>query len=785
MKNEKLHRLLEERDLGTEGKKSVLVARLQEWVSSNLPPPPLPSAKKLKRLKVTDLQALLTLRGLAKSGKKAELIARLQAFKVNPVVGALPSSPRLAALSSSVSSPLPSPASAAVTIAAASPEGIPPTPDSDAEFDADSDDADELAAESKAEIFSRLKSIVRHAFLRLAYKRMRQHEPSPSAVTLRAQQRSKRAAALPAPLPPPPPVPAVPTLCCANCATSLPASSFSVNQRSKQSSLENPAPLCPPCALQKATDDTRVSFAPVYGAPASTSTSASSQLASKRLHVSLSLLGSLRVEDIVRSAKMIESIPPSMREPIAGCFTDVNRIVKRFDGTLGRPISDDRRSRERDGAGVLLVSFMQWLMWAPLTLPRHPSQKEICNVLLPRIARFRQRDFLGLHDDFVQHSKETRKAELSRDKSPSPEAAVRAKVARSADLGALGEWSKCLGSIEAESDPSRNATGLQIFTSKAAQAGSPVGVARTPLTPMTRADPAVRRIEREAIARSPRAFNGLAQRLEAKFPHFKDYLRSMQPHTSSDAMHVDIDWFKSFLYAAPGTNGASNKSGPLGKIFHTVARVAEGRIPERAKELLAISSGMILAKQDGGWRPICITGIFSKLASGTLLRPLRKRIIAECESVGQLGNSVAGCETVGHAVRALLEADILKCIAALDVKNAFGSISRQCIIDGLREVAPELIPYVLDLYARVNLVVFWREDQEQAWSLVEMLLGVRQGCTFASLLFCLALIPYVRKLRAEFGCDEPDAKCHVLLICDDIFIVGYPANRHHNGRAME
>ena len=234
--------LLEERDLDSKGKKSVLVARLQEWVSSNLPPPPLPSAKKLKRLKVTDLQALLTLRGLAKSGKKAELIARLQDFKANPVVGALPSSPRLVAPSPSVSSPLPSPASAVDTNAGANAEVVASTSDSDDEFNADSNDAGDMAAESKAEIISRFKSIWRHAFLRWACKRMRQHEPSPSAVTLRAQQRSKRAAALPAPLPPPPPAPAVPTLCCANCAKSLPASSFSANQtRAAHTSLSLPS----------------------------------------------------------------------------------------------------------------------------------------------------------------------------------------------------------------------------------------------------------------------------------------------------------------------------------------------------------------------------------------------------------------------------------------------------------------------------------------------------------------------------------------------------------------
>ena len=89
-----------------------------------------------------------------------------------------------------------------------------------------------------------------------------------------------------------------------------------------------------------------------------------------------------------------------------------------------------------------------------------------------------------------------------------------------------------------------------------------------------------------------------------------------------------------------------------------------------------------------------------------------------------------------------------------DVTHAFNSVLRRAVIEALRYVAPEMIPFVVDVYGRKNLVRFRREALEEmfssdAWNFC----GVQRGCTFGSTLFCLATLKSIDILRSEF-CNE-------------------------------
>jgi hypothetical protein len=49
--------------------------------------------------------------------------------------------------------------------------------------------------------------------------------------------------------------------------------------------------------------------------------------------------------------------------------------------------------------------------------------------------------------------------------------------------------------------------------------------------------------------------------------------------------------------------------------------------------------------------------------------------------------------------------------------------------------------------------------------------GVQQGCTFGSILFCIATLETIERLRAEFC---TDGSCRVFCICDDVYMVAEP-----------
>ena len=741
--DDELRDALSSRLLLSSGERAVLIDRLVRAranaaavpVSPLAPPPPAPAAlQPVADMSYRALQAYCVRLQLPAKGKRAALAARVTASRE-----------AAAALLLSRSSPLV--VSNAVPALDTAPSAIDSVavmtsdPDSDSSGSGDETDSNEtMAADVKREVLKKLLSFV--SFVDRAYTDRRRH-------ALR-RWRLKTTMLRPPPPPPPPPPPLPPPAATASAAAVPVVAPAAPTAAAAASSM--PA-VVPPSAPRSRRDR-----------------------AQRLMIAALAELSALTTEDIVREAHMISRVPPGLQAPYLKCQRIVEKAIKRFDKTWDIPaLSDKRLDAARTGTGVLLASFQQWLMWSPSTLSRTPSDKALTDLLRPRLAMFNRYDFMSLQEAFVAHSAEVHDERRASKKVLAPVPSLLKQVRSATEHGSVGEWSKCLQTLESPGAAHRDAFGRQQFVRKIAQLGDPVGATQTPLVSLSRTDPVLQHLEEEAIRSHGEPTPSGHRRARAHFEDFVAYLRAIPPHTASDATHVSIDWFKGLLYASVESRGEqAGINGPLGYAFNLVKRVAEGRIPERGKELLFVSSGMILPKIDGGWRPICITGVWRKLASGTLLRPHRAKIVAACEKVLQFGNSKDGCATVGHALRAHLEHDPTKAVGQLDATNAFSSMSRTCVIAGLREVAPELIPFVLDVYARENDIMFWRDDQDEAWNLVKMALGVAQGCTLGSILFCIGLIPYVRQMRDEFGLDEPDATAHMLLICDDVFIVAHP-----------
>ena len=150
-----------------------------------------------------------------------------------------------------------------------------------------------------------------------------------------------------------------------------------------------------------------------------------------------------------------------------------------------------------------------------------------------------------------------------------------------------------------------------------------------------------------------------------------------------------------------------------------------------------------LNKKDGGIRPIAVgctmRRLTSKLASCRVTHKL-----ADYLSPLQLGVGVSGgVEAAVHATRCYIsempnDHGVLK----IDFANAFNSIRRDCIIESVESMSPDLLHYVHSSYGESSILFY-------SGGMVSSEEGVQQGDPLGPILFCLAVQPLLRQLQTE------------------------------------
>ena len=183
------------------------------------------------------------------------------------------------------------------------------------------------------------------------------------------------------------------------------------------------------------------------------------------------------------------------------------------------------------------------------------------------------------------------------------------------------------------------------------------------------------------------------------------------------------------------------------------------------------SRGVVLQKPDGGLRPIAVgeawTRFFARILASSFSGQLGSAFAPLQWGIGIPGGSEIAahiCSLFNAAMEEENEATVgreLLCIQQVDFENAFNSVGRRAIFDGLSEAAPGLTTYFRWSYGSAS-PVYTRDGDV----LCESATGVRQGDPLGPLFFCAALQPLLLELQNAFP------TCFFPTYMDDIHVLG-------------
>ena len=228
--------------------------------------------------------------------------------------------------------------------------------------------------------------------------------------------------------------------------------------------------------------------------------------------------------------------------------------------------------------------------------------------------------------------------------------------------------------------------------------------------------------------------------------------------------------------SAPGLSGATvdhyklllDDPAALELLAFAVNCLARADVPPVIVQALSLSRLTALRKPGGGVRGIATGDVFRRLVSKVLARAFANVFDEDTRPYQFALSTRAGTDSLAAMLRAATELDPDATIVSLDGRSAYDSVSRAAIMGKLKEVAPQVLPVVRSLYARVSTYLWW--DDDGRCHEIEQAEGVEQGDSLAPALFALgqhdALATAARQLEAG----------EVLAaFLDDIYVVTSPS----------
>jgi len=164
-----------------------------------------------------------------------------------------------------------------------------------------------------------------------------------------------------------------------------------------------------------------------------------------------------------------------------------------------------------------------------------------------------------------------------------------------------------------------------------------------------------------------------------------------------------------------------------------------GRVPIVIQPVFCGASLCALNKKDGGIRPIAVGSTWRRLIAKAICKAVMEKMAATVMPV-QLGFGVPrATEAAVHAARRYVtDLKSGQGLLKLDFSNAFNTIRRVTMFESVRELLPEIYPFVLMCYSNASMLRFGPH-------LIMSDEGVQQGDPLGPLLFCASSLKLAKK----------------------------------------
>ncbi|XP_048488762.1 uncharacterized protein LOC125491265 [Plutella xylostella] len=151
-----------------------------------------------------------------------------------------------------------------------------------------------------------------------------------------------------------------------------------------------------------------------------------------------------------------------------------------------------------------------------------------------------------------------------------------------------------------------------------------------------------------------------------------------------------------------------------------------------------------LNKKDGGIRPIAVGSTLRRIASKVCCRQILPKLSTYLQPL-QLGfGSKGGCEAAVHALRTYIEHDGGEVVLKVDIKNAFNSIDRGTFLTEIKELTPEIYPYLWQCYSSPSNLIYNS-------NLIHSEVGCQQGDPLGPAIFSLAIHKTISSLKSKLN----------------------------------
>ncbi|CAN0328772.1 unnamed protein product, partial [Scytosiphon promiscuus] len=150
----------------------------------------------------------------------------------------------------------------------------------------------------------------------------------------------------------------------------------------------------------------------------------------------------------------------------------------------------------------------------------------------------------------------------------------------------------------------------------------------------------------------------------------------------------------------------------------------------------------------GKCRPVCVGMTWRRLLAAGTMRQWRPRLEEINREARQFGVGVrGGVEQV--ALRARVHHEARNWLILTDCSNAFNTVKRTAVLAEAATCVPALTPFIAKCYGERPAPVFFQMDSGERRK-IECSSGVQQGDAMGPALFCMPLLPVLKRVREEF-----------------------------------